>query len=87
MKHLHFLLYLIALAVVFIPIALKEAGNPLTKPLETVVLALGLLILIAGKMVSIKRKRANGERTQLDFIFIAILGIIILWMMSQTLFF
>lgn len=58
---LSYILYCIALILVCAPMILEQTGNPLTEPVETIVLIIGLVVLIIGKLISAFKRRKAGE--------------------------
>lgn len=84
-RNLNFILYGIALIIILIPIAMEQAmRNPMGQPMETIVLSIGLVILILGKLVSIKKKREEtGESLFLDVVIIVCLLAMIIWMFMK----
>ncbi|MCC2865278.1 hypothetical protein [Hominibacterium faecale] len=81
-KNLNFILYGIAMAIILIPIAMTEAlHKPMGQPAETWLLSGGLVLLIAGKLFSIKKKRQQtGESIFLDVVIVLCLAAMIIWM-------
>lgn len=58
---LSYILYCIALILVCSPMILEQTGNPLTEPIETFVLIIGLVVLIIGKLISAFKRHKVGE--------------------------
>ncbi|MCQ4635870.1 hypothetical protein NE619_03945 [Anaerovorax odorimutans] len=81
-NNLNFILYGIALVIILIPIAMTEAlHRPMGQPGETWVLSAGLVLLILGKLFSIKKKRqVTGESIFLDLVIVVCLVAMIIWM-------
>ena len=81
-KHLNYILYGIALLIILIPIAMTEVvKSPMSQPQQTIVLSVGLLVLILGKLFSIKKKRSEtGESIVLDALILVCLVAMIVWM-------
>lgn len=72
------ILYLLALAAVLMPIVLRETGNPIGQPAESILLLCGMAILVIEKAISIREQRQEtGQHRSLDvMIILAFLGLI-----------
>lgn len=81
-KNINFVLYAIALIIILIPVVMTEAiGRPIGQPWESITLSLGLLILLAGKIITIRRKRTQtGESVFQDLIISICLVVMIGWL-------
>ena len=85
-QHLNYFLYAIALIVILIPIVLEQLGNPAGQPAGTILLSCGILLLVLGKLCSIKNKRAQGvpgSSVFQDIIIIACLLAMMVWMIVR----
>ncbi|MCI8647957.1 MAG: hypothetical protein HFE76_14470 [Firmicutes bacterium] len=81
-KNINFVLYAIALIIILIPVVMTEViGRPIGQPWESITLSLGLLILLAGKIITIRRKRTQtGESVFQDLIISICLVVMIGWL-------
>lgn len=81
-KNLNFILYFTALILILIPIIMTEGvGRPLGQPWESTLLALGLLVLLIGKIiVIIRKKRQTGEPIFQDLIISGCLIVMMGWL-------
>lgn len=81
-QNLNYLLYGIALILILIPIALEQMGKSASAGQE-ILLPAGLFLLIAGKVVSLKKKRTqgiSGSSIFQDLLIIACLLAMMVWM-------
>lgn len=81
-KNINFVLYAIALIIILIPVVMTEAaGHPIGQPWESITLSLGLLVLLAGKIITIRRKRTQtGESVFQDLVISICLVVMIGWL-------
>lgn len=81
-RNVNFILYVIALIVILIPMALRQSlGHPMNHLLETIMLSAGLVLLLIGKIFVIKQKRREtGESIFLDIVICACLICMVIWM-------
>lgn len=81
-RNVNFILYVIALIVILIPMALRQSlGHPMNHLLETIMLSAGLVLLLIGKIFVIKQKRSEtGESIFLDIVICACLICMVIWM-------
>ena len=83
-QRLNFIFYGIALVLVLIPIGMEQSvGRPMQQPWETLMLSVGIVFLILGKLFTIRQKgRAGGAdgSNLTDLIIVAALCAKIIWM-------
>lgn len=81
-RNANFILYIIALVVILIPVVLQQSlGHPLNHFAETIMLSVGLVLLLLGKVLVIKRKHEEtGESIFLDVVICACLICMVIWM-------
>lgn len=83
MKHyINYILYGIALVMILIPIGKNEIMHSLMAPIgQTIFFSIGLLFLLAGKIIRIRQKRSEtGEPIFQDIVISICLIAIIIWM-------
>ncbi len=60
-QRLNFIFYGIALVLVLIPIGMEQSvGRPMQQPWETLMLSVGIVFLILGKLFTIRQKGGAG---------------------------
>lgn len=81
-KNVNFILYFIALILILIPIVMTEGlKHPLGQPWESILLSLGLLVLLIGKIIVIIRKKTQtGEPIFQDLVISGCLIVIMGWL-------
>lgn len=81
-KNVNFILYFIALILILIPIVMTEGlKRPLGQPWESILLSLGLLALLIGKIIVIIRKKTQtGEPIFQDLVISGCLIVIMGWL-------
>lgn len=81
-KNLNFVLYILALIIILIPIVMTEAiGKPMGQPWESIILSAGLIVLLAGKIITIRKKRTQtGESIFQDLVISICLVVMIGWL-------
>lgn len=81
-QRLNYILYAIALVLVLVPIGAEQAGSPITSFAESLMLSVGILFLILGKLFTINQKRKEGGRGSslfIDAIIVICLCVMIVW--------
>lgn len=81
-RNLNFILYIMALIVILIPMALRQSlGHPMNHLMESILLSVGLVLLLIGKIFVIKQKRREtGESIFLDLVICGCLSCMVIWM-------
>lgn len=81
-KNLNFVLYIIAFLIIMIPVIMTEAaGRPMGQPWESITLSAGLVLLLAGKILTIRKKRTQtGESIFQDLVISVCLIVMIGWL-------
>lgn len=81
-KNINFLLYAIALIIILVPMVMTQVVNqPLGQPWESIFLSFGLIVLLIGKIITIRRKhRETGERIFQDVVICICLVVMIGWL-------
>lgn len=81
-RNINFILYIFALIVILIPMALRQSlGHPVDHLVESMMLSVGLVLLLIGKIFVIKQKRREtGESIFLDIVICACLICMVVWM-------
>lgn len=87
-RNIHYILYLIAFIVIIIPVIIKEAAgaSALEHSAELCLLVIGVILLIAGKVFSIRKKRQiPGEHIYMDIVIIIGLIVMLAWILINEL--
>lgn len=86
-QKLNFIFYGIALILVLIPIGIEQSvGTPMEQPWRTLMLSVGILFLVLGKLFTIRQKRRIGGAAGsifTDLIIVVALCAMILWMVIK----
>ncbi len=86
-QKLNFIFYGIALVFVLIPIGMEQSlGRPMGQPQQTLMLAIGILLLACGKLFTIRQKsRTGGSGGSIftDVIILAALCAMVVWMLIK----
>lgn len=85
-KNLSFILYLIALVIILIPVIMTEVlHNPMGQLNQTITMAIGAGILIAGKLLTIRKKYIAGAGSSIfqDGLIVVCLAAMVVWMFMK----
>ena len=55
-------IYLVALFIIILPIAMEQFGNPMSVLMQTITLLVGLAILFFGKLKVVNAMKRAGQR-------------------------
>ena len=55
-------IYLVALFIIILPIAMEQFGNPMSVLMQTITLLVGLAILFFGKLQVVNAMKRAGQR-------------------------